>query len=267
MHRSTYYIRDIIVCFPEPEVQPEPEPERVEPEVEPPVFVVPLKGQVAMDGDEVTMTCQVTGKPMPNISWYLNDTNIDKSEDFVITFDQNTGVTSMLIVEAFPEDSGMYKCVAINPAGEAISSAELYIEPTEPIEETVTVTQQQVVESEMVIEEPMEPPKFIQPLQPQIAKVSEDGVFSAIVVGEPVPEIKWYRDQVEMQPSEKFIMTYNPETGESRLTITKVVKEDMAIFSCKAINPAGSATSTANLVVHGQCHLSTVYCVNFEHIE
>ena len=61
---------------------------------EPPRFLVNLVDTVARDGTEVVLTCTVTGSPKPEISWYHNDKNIDRSEDFVINYDQNTGKVS-----------------------------------------------------------------------------------------------------------------------------------------------------------------------------
>jgi titin len=34
---------------------------------------------------------------------------------------------TLRISEAFPEDEGMYKCIAKNPAGEAVTSANLKV--------------------------------------------------------------------------------------------------------------------------------------------
>ena len=101
--------------------------------LEAPKFVVELQPKQVNDGEEVLLMCQVTGSPLPEVHWYHNDTSIDRSEDFVITYDTETGKTELLIVECFPEDTGTYKCVARNPAGEAVTSAPLVVNMPQPL--------------------------------------------------------------------------------------------------------------------------------------
>ena len=75
----------------------------------PPQFTQPLKDTVATDGDELTLIAVVTGSPMPHVSWFHNNQNIDKSEDFVINFDRNTGRCECVIVECLPDDQGTFR--------------------------------------------------------------------------------------------------------------------------------------------------------------
>ena len=104
--------------------------------MEPPAFLQPLKPQAALDGEEVTFTLIVTGKPQPQLSWFHNDKNIDNSEEFVISYDEDSGTCRMVIVECFPEDAGVFKCVASNPIGEATTTAELTVNvPSEIVSE------------------------------------------------------------------------------------------------------------------------------------
>lgn len=93
----------------------------------PPNFVVPIQSVQAVDGQELRLPCKVTGKPMPQISWYHNGKNIDQDEEFVVTYNPDTGDISLLIVEVFPEDEGEYVCVAHNPAGDAVTRANLVV--------------------------------------------------------------------------------------------------------------------------------------------
>lgn len=45
---------------------------------------------------------------MPELSWYLDDENIDDKEDLVITYDRQTGYCKLLFVDIMPEDAGEY---------------------------------------------------------------------------------------------------------------------------------------------------------------
>lgn len=54
---------------------------------------------------------KVIGTPVPELSWYLNDQNIDDNEDVVITYDRQSGYCTLLFVDIMPEDSGVYTYV------------------------------------------------------------------------------------------------------------------------------------------------------------
>ena len=75
----------------------------------PPRFTQPLSDTSATDGDELILNAVVTGFPTPHISWFHNNENIDKSEDFVLNFDRNTGRCECVIVECLPDDQGTFR--------------------------------------------------------------------------------------------------------------------------------------------------------------
>lgn len=92
-----------------------------------PEFVDLLQPQMITDGDDVTMTCRVEGTPFPTVTWYREHQEITPSTDFKITTDENTGVCTLYVPEVFPEDAGEYACRALNPFGEAVTTATLLI--------------------------------------------------------------------------------------------------------------------------------------------
>ena len=74
----------------------------------------------------VSMTSNVLGSP--EVKWYKGREQINDSEDFRY---ENDGSTYRLVIaEVFPEDSGMYKCVAENEAGSASSCFTVFVEGT-----------------------------------------------------------------------------------------------------------------------------------------
>ena len=100
-----------------------------EPPAIPPKFTIQLRPQAATDGEEVVLSCKVTGCPMPDLSWLHNDKCIDTSEDFVINYNRQTGQCDCVIVECLPDDHGVFKCVARNPGGQAITTGMLAVKP------------------------------------------------------------------------------------------------------------------------------------------
>ena len=78
----------------------------------------------------------------------------------------------------------------------------------------------------------------------------QDCVFKAIVSGAPQPDIIWLKDKQEMKPDgQRMFMHFNHDLGECELIIKATVPEDVGVYSCRATNPAGKATCTANVVV------------------
>lgn len=93
-----------------------------------PEFTWSLMSLKVMDGEEVKFHCDVTGQPMPEISWYHDNKEISENQDFKITYNKETGACTLLIVEVFPQDAGEYRCEATNPFGTEVSRAYLEIE-------------------------------------------------------------------------------------------------------------------------------------------
>ncbi|ELT91007.1 hypothetical protein CAPTEDRAFT_109758, partial [Capitella teleta] len=88
-------------------------------QMQPPAFTQPLKPVIALDGEEVVFSLIVTGVPQPELTWFRDDNNIDNTEEFLIKYNDDTGECVLTIAECFPEDAGLFKCVASNPLGAA----------------------------------------------------------------------------------------------------------------------------------------------------
>lgn len=99
-------------------------------ELEYPRFIKPTSPVRVMDGEKVTFTCVVTGKPIPKVEWYLNDSLVKEVKDVVISQDTQ-GVCTLTISEVFPENAGEYTCRAVNKIGEAICKSPLIVEAYE----------------------------------------------------------------------------------------------------------------------------------------
>ena len=57
----------------------------------PPVFLDTLTDVQAEDGQELQITCRVSGTPMPSVSFFHDSKNIDDDEEFVISYNPETG--------------------------------------------------------------------------------------------------------------------------------------------------------------------------------
>ena len=93
-----------------------------------PMFTWGLTSLKVMDGEEAKFRCEVTGEPMPEISWFHDDKQLSETQDFKLTYDMESGACTLLIVEVFPQDAGEYRCEAINPYGKAVTRGYLEVE-------------------------------------------------------------------------------------------------------------------------------------------
>ncbi|XP_077434793.1 uncharacterized protein LOC144059523 [Vanacampus margaritifer] len=94
-------------------------------------FVKCLHDVCALKGQLVVLECRLKGTPPPQVTWYREDQQILDCEDFRILRKKASSASvpeelcTLVITEAFPEDSGVFKCVAHNSFGTVSCSAML----------------------------------------------------------------------------------------------------------------------------------------------
>ena len=105
-------------------------------------------------------------------------------------------------------------------------------------------TQERVVEGPV---QPTKPPVFTRKIQPCRAFENEQARFEVEFDGEPMPTVKWFRENFQINNSADFqIHTFGTK---SVLIIRQVFLEDSAVFAVIAENRGGTAKCSANLVV------------------
>lgn len=95
-------------------------------ETAPPNFTQRLQSMTVRQGSQVRLDVRVTGIPTPVLKFLREGAEIQSSADFQIV--QEGDLYSLLIAEAFPEDSGTYSVSASNSSGRATSTAELLVQ-------------------------------------------------------------------------------------------------------------------------------------------
>ncbi|XP_035461316.2 myopalladin isoform X3 [Scophthalmus maximus] len=101
-------------------------PYPAEPVCEPPHFIQKLKSREVPEGSKVQLDCIVRGLPMPEVRWFCEGKELENSPDIQII--TNGELHSLIIAEAFEEDTGRYSCFASNFYGTDSTSAEIYVE-------------------------------------------------------------------------------------------------------------------------------------------
>lgn len=97
------------------------------------LWLQPLTDKSACQGDRVVLECAVQPAfpPPEKIQWFRNEIEIFSSPDYTISFAVG-GLATLVIAEAFPEDSGRYSCtVTVNGMSNS-SSMQLVIEGLHP---------------------------------------------------------------------------------------------------------------------------------------
>ncbi|XP_030012097.1 myopalladin isoform X2 [Sphaeramia orbicularis] len=98
----------------------------MEPLCEPPHFIQKLKSREVPEGTKVQLDCRVRGLPVPKVRWFCEGKELENSPDIQII--TNGELHSLIIAEAFEEDTGRYSCFASNYYGTDSTSAEIYVE-------------------------------------------------------------------------------------------------------------------------------------------
>ncbi|KAM8738896.1 myopalladin isoform 2-T2 [Acanthopagrus schlegelii] len=97
-----------------------------DPVCEPPHFIQKLKSREVPEGSKVQLDCIVRGLPVPEVRWFCEGKELENSPDIQIITDGERH--SLIIAEAFEEDTGRYSCFASNFYGTDSTSAEIYVE-------------------------------------------------------------------------------------------------------------------------------------------
>ena len=66
---------------------------------------------------------------MPSVKWYREGIEIEEnsSEGITVTFDENTGLATLIIKQVSIKDSAKYTCVARNVLGSCSTSSTLHV--------------------------------------------------------------------------------------------------------------------------------------------
>ncbi|CAG0878666.1 unnamed protein product [Darwinula stevensoni] len=133
------------------------------------------------------------------------------------------------------------------------------VEMSESIEILKTKTEVEEVEEELrpaKMAKLYDPPLFTLPLHD--AEVDEGSTFSfeCRVVGDPTPEVTWYKDGMMIQNNPDYQMSF--KAGICTLTIEETFTEDSARFSCKAVNVAGESETSGRLHVRETRSMETL---------
>lgn len=207
-----------------------------------PSIPLPLSDVTVLEGNRIRLDCVIVGQPEPEVIWYHDDRPVKESPDFQLLFQGDR--CSLIIHEAFTEDAGEYKVVALNSAGEASSKCTLSVTPVTAKEELPKPPEEKPQPTGTA-------PKFEKLLSDILVSEGDKVIFEGNVIGEPRPEVKWLLNNQPITAGDHIKIAHDAE-GTIRLEIENVKPEDRGVYTVKASNPSGDAKCFAQLIVKSQ---------------
>ncbi|XP_049539392.1 uncharacterized protein LOC125953706 isoform X4 [Anopheles darlingi] len=206
-----------------------------------PAIQLQLRDVSVFEGKPVRLDCVIVGQPEPEVIWYHGERPVKESTDFQLLFQGDR--CSLVIREAFLEDAGEYRVVAINSAGEASSKCTVLVTPLNTAEPAVRQP------AERVLPAVGAPPRFERLLSDILADEGEKVQFECAVSGDPRPNIRWYVNNREIGTDTPRVHCVVREDGVVKLIIEQVLPDDKGVYTVKALNPSGEAKCFSNLIV------------------
>ncbi|XP_039193140.1 roundabout homolog 1 isoform X1 [Crotalus tigris] len=164
-------------------------------------------------GEPAVMECQPPrGHPEPTISWKKDGSPLDDKDERI-----TIRGGKLMITYTRKNDAGKYVCVGTNMVGERESEvAELTV---------------------------LERPSFVKRPSNLAVTVDDSAEFNCEARGDPVPTLRWRKDDGELPKSRYEIR------DDHTLKIRKVMAGDMGSYTCVAENMVGKTEASATLTV------------------
>uniref|UniRef100_A0A8C3J6R6 Hemicentin-1 n=1 Tax=Calidris pygmaea TaxID=425635 RepID=A0A8C3J6R6_9CHAR len=163
------------------------------------------------------LDCSATGTPSPTITWLKDGQPVEEGAGHKILLNGQ----KLLISRAQVSDTGHYKCVAVNKAGEHEREFDVTVHVPPTIKSAGTS------ERAVVIYKPV--------------------TLQCIANGIPSPSITWLKDG---QPVNTARGNIRLESSGRILQVVKALLEDAGRYTCVATNAAGEAQQHVRLHVH-----------------
>ncbi|XP_051980649.1 titin-like, partial [Xyrauchen texanus] len=219
-----------------------PEPKRfsssIERKKEKPVFESKLTPAEVTVGDSVRFTVTVSGFPKPKVQWFHNGKAITSS--LVYKFVEERDEYTLIITEVKKEYEGEYSCSASNRFGQTTCKTMLKVQVSD-----LSVAERWV---EQMFKIPGQPPCFTTQIQPVQCAEGSDVKFQYRVTGSPLPDVQWFKGGFQIKSSQTCSVVSNPD-GSGFLTMNVIQQKDSGLYTCKAFNPFGEASCSAELIV------------------
>ncbi|CAG5126021.1 unnamed protein product [Candidula unifasciata] len=267
-----------------------------------PEFHKTLRDVVVTELSRVELEVSFFAKPAPTVTWYIDNKPVKSTADFHITttetksvmviseiYPEDEGIYKVVLenevgrVESEATVTVEFKTteqraeVTTEEVTVSTVTTEKVVEETTSLDFEVDIRQEEEEEEIFLEEKPKESPteveatfaapeapRFTQTLQKELVVLEGSNItLVCFVVGKPTPTVTWFKEEIEITQSTRYISTY--ENGRCTLTINNVTFEEEAEFICTATNEAGVATTYVDIFVQTcvtSCQKCYVQCLN-----
>ncbi|XP_031665703.1 obscurin isoform X11 [Oncorhynchus kisutch] len=234
-----------------------------------PVFLTELQSQDVPDGYPVSFDCVVIGKPPPSVRWFKDGKLLEENDHYMINEDQE-GCHQLIITTVLPSDMGVYRCMAENTSGIAATKAELRVDMScsSDYDTAADATEtgsyisakgymsRETEAFESVVEDEQMPQVLDELHNVHVSPGSPIAKMQLKVKGFPSPRVYWFKDGHPLRSSDRILLLDKRDTHS--LEVLEVKREDTGEYSAYISNAAGTAYSSARLLVLGPGELTPV---------
>ncbi|RWS15516.1 twitchin-like isoform X8, partial [Dinothrombium tinctorium] len=188
------------------------------------------------DENDLILECILESNPFPEITWYHGSKVVNEDSRHKMSkreTGKDTYVLSLLLVDPAMEDSGQYRCNAINDFGESNANITLNFEGED-----------EDLSPEFVIK-----PKII-PKDGGSTIIMECRVKSTTKIS-----TNWFKEKTQLKESNKLKTSVIPEGNDEytiRIEIKNAMKDDGGQYRCNIKNDHGDINASWNLNLEAQ---------------
>ncbi|TGZ63952.1 hypothetical protein CRM22_006631 [Opisthorchis felineus] len=188
----------------------------------PPLFTTHPIGQLLEEGAELILECQVSGAPIPEVTWSCNGNAIQAAHSVV----QENCSSRLELPSVNLGDAGSYECYAKNAAGEARSVAHVLVKAPN---------------------EDLPGPEFVSVPQSATIKEGSSTILECAFTPDTVTNVEWRRNDRLIDPS-RIEFDYSASSSICRLLDVRH-RKDNGVYKISATGPNGISTWTFALQV------------------
>nr|XP_046215649.1 obscurin isoform X9 [Oncorhynchus gorbuscha] len=234
-----------------------------------PVFLTELQSQDVSEGYPVSFDCVVIGKPTPSMRWFKDGKLLEENDHYMIN-EEHEGCHQLIITTVLPSDMGVYRCMAENTSGIAATKAELRVDMScssdydtaaDATETGSYISAKGYMSRETEAFESMAEDEQIPQVLDELHDVhvspgSPIAKMQLKVKGFPAPRVYWFKDGIPLRSSDRILLLDKRDVHS--LEVLEVKREDAGEYSAYISNAAGSAYSSARILVLGPGELTPV---------
>ncbi|XP_052319850.1 obscurin isoform X13 [Oncorhynchus keta] len=237
-----------------------------------PVFLTELQSQDVSEGYPVSFDCVVIGKPTPSMRWFKDGKLLEENDHYMIN-EEHEGCHQLIITTVLPSDMGVYRCMAENTSGIAATKAELRVDMScssdydtaaDATETGSYISAKGYMSRETEAFESMAEDEQIPQVLDELHDVhvspgSPIAKMQLKVKGLacfPAPRVYWFKDGIPLRSSDRILLLDKRDVHS--LEVLEVKREDAGEYSAYISNAAGSAYSSARILVLGPGELTPV---------